>query len=429
MSAARFILCASFACAVAGCGPDEQLVACNIAERQCQEDVYYALLRLRGDGFDPLVDIPPILTVTREDYCRALDESQPDPAPAPEEPEAPEPEAPEPEPEPEEKPLVPWDFALHTLRLVTPTKTTGQAGGDDLCSVVAAFYASAQGSVTVIDNGPRPDETPEDRARRELAETSLLLHELVHALQDRELSGAQFDGTTDSKLTASALTEGEATFYQRIAEREMIDGDPAGFDWDTYYADWTGWGRATVGKNDSPYFGVRWFIYPLGAQYLTDAWLSGGNAAVRHAYAYPRQFMQQFVAGYGHPAKVLDPPLACPIATPSASYGLVGNDRFGALIVYGFLRRGGVPDADAWSLASAWNDDRIFVFFDAEAEVALMTWVIRFEREEDPLRVLKLFGIADPRLRIEARGRDLILSAVSDASVADWRGGLDCLAP
>jgi hypothetical protein len=413
---------AALGVAMLGCGPEEQLVACNIAERQCQEDVYFALVRMRGDGFDPLVEMPPILTVTREDYCNALEESRPDPAPEPETPDEEEPE------EPEEPPLVPWDFALHVLRLVTPTKTTGQAGSDDLCSVVAAFYASSTQSVTVIDNGPRPDETPEDKARRELSETSLLLHELVHALQNRELSGAQFDGTTDSNLTARALTEGEATFYQRIAEREMIDGDPAGYDWVTYYTDWIGWGRGNISKDSSPYFGVRWFIYPLGAQYLTDAWLSGGNAAVRHAYAYPRQFMQQFIAGYGHAAEVLDPPLACPIAVPPGGYSLVGNDRFGALLLYGFLRRAGVPDQEAWPLAAAWNDDRIFVYFDEAANVALMTWVIRFEHESDPERVLKLIGIADRRLRAEARGRDLIFTAASDEAVADqWAGGLDCI--
>ena len=56
----RIVIGAALGVAAFGCGPEDQLVACNIAERQCQEDVYYALLRLRGDGFDPNVEIPPI---------------------------------------------------------------------------------------------------------------------------------------------------------------------------------------------------------------------------------------------------------------------------------------------------------------------------------------------------------------------------------
>jgi hypothetical protein len=422
MSGRSHLIASALLAIVVGCGGEESLVACNIAERSCQEDVYYALLRLRGDGFDPVAQRPPIRTITKADYCRAQQASSPAVQP--------EPEPDDQEPEPEAPPLVPWDFALHVLGLVTPTKTTGQARGDSLCNAVAAFYATATRTVTVIDSGPRPDETPEQRAQRELGETSLLVHELVHALQDPELSGAQFDGTTDSNLTARTLTEGEATFYQRIAEREMIDGDPEGHNWQTYYASWLGGGRNDISMHKSPFFGVQWFIYPLGGQYLTDAWLGGGNAAVRRAYAHPRRFMQQFIAGYGHGAEVLDPPLSCPVAAPSSSYALIKSDRLGALVLYGFMRRAGMPDQDAWPLAAAWNDDRILVFFDQQAEIAAMTWVIRFEHQGDPERVLERIELMDPRLRAEARGRDLMFSAGSDEAVTHaWNGGLDCAPP
>jgi hypothetical protein len=423
MSARWPVASALLAVVITGCGGEERLVACDIATPSCQEDVYYALLRLRGDGFDPVAERPPIRTITKEEYCRAQNASKP----VPDEPER---EPDEPEPEPQDPPLVPWDFALHVLGLVKPTKTTGQARGDNLCDFVAAFYATKTRAVTVIDFGPRPGETAEQRAGRELTETALLLHELVHALQDPELSGEQFDGTYDSNLTARTLTEGEATFYQRIAQREMIDGDPEGHDWQTDYADWVGKIRSDITMHPSPFFGVQWFIYPLGGQYLTEAWLGGGNAAVRRAYAHPRRFTQQFIAGFGHRAEVLDPPLSCPVAAPSSSYALVKGDRFGALVFYGFMRRAGIPDQDAWPLAAAWNDDRILVFFDSRAEIAVMTWVIRLEHDADAERVLGLLKVVDPRLRSEARGRDLILSASSDeAATHGWDGGLDCALP
>lgn len=417
------LLAAVLMAVATGCGGEERLVACDIATRSCQEDVYYALLRLRGDGFDPVAQRPPIRTITKDEYCRAQSASRP----AVEEP-VPDPD--QPEPEPEEPPLVPWDFALHVLGLVTPTKTTGQARGDNLCNTVAAFYSTKTRAVTVIDFGPRPNETPEHREARELTETALLVHELVHALQDPELSDAQFDGTTDRNLTARALTEGEAVFYERIAKREMIDGDPEAHDWQAEYGNWLGDIRVKISDNDSPFFGVQWFIYPLGAQYLTDAWLGGGNAAVRRAYAHPRRYMQQFIAGYGHAAAVHDPPLSCPVAAPSSSYARVKSDRFGALVLYGFMRRAGMPDQDAWPLAASWNDDHMVVFFDPQAEVAAITWVIRFEHEGDPERVLELIQLPDERLRAHARGRDLIFSARSDEAPAEeWNGGLDCALP
>ena len=44
-----------------GChGRDLEL--CDIAQSDCQQDVYYADLRLRGDGYDPFGGIPPIRT-------------------------------------------------------------------------------------------------------------------------------------------------------------------------------------------------------------------------------------------------------------------------------------------------------------------------------------------------------------------------------
>jgi hypothetical protein len=89
-----------------------------------------------------------------------------------------------------------------------------------------------------------------------------------------------------------------------------------------------------------------------------------------------------------------------------------------------------MPDEDAWPLAAAWNDDRILVFSDEQAEVAAMTWAIRFEHEGDPERVLQGIELEDPRLRADASGRDLVLSAGSDpAAIADWDGGLGCVLP
>lgn len=406
----------SAAALAAGCGPDQQLEPCNIATETCQEDIYYALLRLRGDGYDALADVPPIKTITRDAYCDALFDSLPDePPPMDEE-----------EEEEEEPKVVPWDFALQVLGLVTKEQSSGQSSANDQCSTVAAYYASNERQVTVIDSGGQPGETDEKRAQREFNETALLAHELVHALQDRELSGASFDGTTDSNLTARALTEGEATFYQRLTEQEMLDSDATNIDWDGYYGGWVADSRWRLSGAKSPFHGVRWFIYPLGAHYLTDAWLDGGNAAVRHAYAHPRGFMAQFMAGYGNEAPVLEPALDCAIQGPSATYKRVGLDRFGALHVYAFLQRAQVPDDEAWALASHWGDDRIHVFFDEAAQIALVSWAMRFGSEAEAERAHELL-VLDPLARAELRGRDVVVTAGNDEEVAaEWNGAMDC---
>ncbi|HEX7597952.1 MAG TPA: hypothetical protein VF518_07035, partial [Polyangia bacterium] len=45
---------------------------CDIAEASCQEDIYLADLRLRGDGFDPFAGIPPIRTIDEDQFRKEL---------------------------------------------------------------------------------------------------------------------------------------------------------------------------------------------------------------------------------------------------------------------------------------------------------------------------------------------------------------------
>jgi hypothetical protein len=398
------------------CGPPKQLEPCNIATESCQEDVYYALVRLRGDGYDPLADIPPISTLTVDQYRRQLEGSQTDPPPAddddggvPDEPNEPD--------EPDEPKVEPWDTALQLLGLVLPAVSSGQASIDNQVTHVAAFYASDTRSVTVIDRGNERDDK---------ADTILLLHELVHALQDRELSADLTDGTTDGILAARALTEGEATFYEHLGRAEIEDISPFPLDWDGFYTRWLGGGRNNLPNERSPFYGVRWFIYPLGAHYLTDAWLAAGNAGVRHAYAEPRRYMAQFMAGYGASSGARTSRVRCDIKPPNTAYVRRGYDRFGALQVYAFLTGASVPDGEGWPLAFGWVDDLIAVYFEPEDEIVLLTWRIRFADEDAAARALELVQL-NPAVRGQVRGRDLVLIGGNDEDVAaDFRGALDC---
>ena len=400
----------------AGCDTGEHLEPCNIATETCQEDIYYALVRLRGDGFDPLAGLPPIDTIPVETYRAQLQAA----ADAREAAQAMHPPPEEPD-EDEPKPVVPWDFALQVLGLVTPTTSSGQASVDNQVANVAAFYSSATRSVTVIDRG---------QARDDFFDTGLLLHELTHALQDRELSGAFSDGTTDGDLASRALTEGEATFYQHLSHVEMRGESPEDIDWHLGYTQNLQGGRGGLPEDRSPYYGVRWFIYPLGARFLSDAWERGGNAGVRHAYATQPRHIAQFMTPHDEAdadlRSVLDPALLCDVQTPGEGWERPGLDRFGALIVYSFFVGAEIPDDEAWPLASGWDDDLIYVFFEPEDELVLVTWRIRLADEAAAQRAVELM-VLDPRVHATAEGRDVVLIAGNDEdTTADWDGALDC---
>lgn len=407
------------ATALGACGPAQELEPCNIASERCQEDIYYALVRLRGDGYDPLADIPPIETIPLETYRAQLQAAADarEAAEAMNPREEPDPDAP--------KPVVPIDFALQVLGLVTPKTSSGQASVDSQVATVAAFYASATRTVTVIDRGLDRDD---------FFDTSLLLHELTHALQDRELSGAFDDGTTDGSLASRALTEGEATFYQHLSQLEMAGQSPDGIDWHLGYTQNLQGGRTHVTRPEiekrSPYYDVRWFIYPLGARFLSDAWERGGNAGVRHAYATQPRHIAQYMTPHDEPhvgvRSVLDPALACDVRPPGEGWQRPAFDRFGALIVYAFLAGAKVPDEEAWPLASGWDDDLIYVFFEPDDETVLVSWRIRLADEDAAQRAMELM-VLDPRVRASAEGRDLVLIAGNDEAVtAAWDGALVC---
>jgi hypothetical protein len=409
--------------ALLGCGPERELEPCNIATESCQEDIYYALVRMRGDGFDPFAGVPPINTVPLETYRMQLQAAaearqraamqEPCMLPDPDEP----------------VPVVPWDFALQVLGLVEPSKPSCQASVENQVSNVAAYYSPATRSVTVIDRGFERDD---------FFDTGLLLHELTHALQDRELSGDFIDDTTDGTLAARALTEGEATFYQHLSHFEMDGAAPERFDWHHGYTNNLLGGRVFLtGVNNkgepnekSPFYGVRWFIYPLGARFLSDAWERGGNAGMRHAYATQPRHIGQFMTPYDEESEgvraVLDPALSCPVEPPGEGWERPGFDRFGALLVYALFTGAKVSDEVAWPIASGWDDDLIYVFFEPEDEIVLVSWRIRLADDEAAKTVAEQM-VVDERVRVSVEGRDLVLIAGNDEEVtADWQGTLVC---
>ena len=145
---ARLACGLALACTLAlgACAEGGTLQPCNITQRACQEDIYYAVLRLRGDGWDPFAGLPPIRTISVEQYRaeleRGRDEATPVPAPAP-----------------DAKPKAdPWSTALQLLGLVTPATSVAEASVDSQVDNVAAFYAPSVRKVTVIDRGGQRDD-------------------------------------------------------------------------------------------------------------------------------------------------------------------------------------------------------------------------------------------------------------------------------
>lgn len=396
----RALLLALVSALCAACGQQQELSACDITTERCQEDVFYAVLRLRGDGFDAFDGVPPIRNVTLAEYRaqlardaeRAGDKSGGD-----------------------DKAKNPWDLALSLLGLIAPSTSTKTAAVNDAVLNVAAYYSPSLRQVTVIDRGG----TRSDRGA-----TTLLAHELVHAFQDNEF-GDFPPLSTDGTFAVRALVEGEATLYEHLVGAE-IDGETAeDLDWKSYYQGWVLGLRDSLPQQDSTYFAVNWFIYPLGAGMLTRAWLDGGNAAVRHALGdYPTRTLDLVAAHEGtSDASSL---LRCAVQSPGGRFERVAFDRFGALQLYAFLAAAEVPEADAWEAATRWRDDLLFVYFDAQDETAIVHWRLRMSSKATAETLDE--AIPDTQERVlEVVGKDLLVRASNDPELLQsWAGVANC---
>jgi hypothetical protein len=401
---------------LAACKPTEKLEACNVADADCQQSIYYALLRMRGDGYDPFLGVPPIRTLTVEEYEAELR----GPTPAPTTPsttpstdedagveDAPEP-APEAPLEPELPRIDPRDVALRLLRLVQPSTSTGEARVQDRINHVAAFYSSATRSVTVIDRGG---------LRNDRADTILLLHELVHAVQDDEIAG--WDGASiDGDFAARAMVEGEAVLYENLGSLELDGLSVEEADWKSYYGNWVGRRRNSMRSAKSPYYSTGWFVYPLGGELLTQAYLRGGNAAVRNVQTqWPRQSVA-FMAKHAQLAAPAAASIGCKASAPGAGFRTITRDRFGALQAYGFLTVNGIDETRAWAHTLGLVDDELALFFDGEARAVAVSWRLRFPTAQAASQVaIEMLG--SQGFVVQARGQDVVVRGTSPPEMLD----------
>jgi hypothetical protein len=390
---------------VAGCGRVAELEACNIAKRPCQEDIYYAVMRLRGDGFDPFQGVPPIRTITLAAYKKELLAQDAMARPTMD----------------ATRKVDPWSVALQLLGLVTPSTSVAQASIDDRVKNVAAFYSSGTRDVTVIDRGDKHDDA---------SDTTLLAHELVHAFQNSENSAGAASQTTDGSFADQAMIEGEAVLYEHLAGAELQHLAAEQVDWERYYGDWAYSLRTDMAKQKSPFYAVTWFIYPFGADLLTRAWLRGGNAAVRSlGTVYPRH-ASDFMASLVHAKTGKAPTIACQVDAPSKTFTLAGLDRFGAMQLYAFLGVAGLDDGAAWTRALRWRDDALWLYFDEKAEQVALSWRIRMAdpaSAEAIVAATTASSAALPMLKVSLDGDDVLLVASDNADLLDsWTGAQAC---
>lgn len=66
--------------AVSSLGCQRGLATCDITQSACQQDIYFHVLSLRGDGYDPYGGLPPVQVISENAFRQQLEQEQADAA-------------------------------------------------------------------------------------------------------------------------------------------------------------------------------------------------------------------------------------------------------------------------------------------------------------------------------------------------------------
>lgn len=396
---------------VCSAGCQRSLATCDITQSACQQDIYFHVLSLRGDGYDPYGGLPPVKVISEDAYRQQLEQDQADSAKA----------GPN-----------PWDEALALLHFNPPTTppttspgsqpdggTASDAGSstsaiDDQVTHVYAFYDPTAKNVTVIDHSGHTGNTDPTIPMISLA------HELVHSLQNRELDLTRNDfHTSDEYFSYDTIVEGDARFYEYLFENDLkhlgysqsnVDSMPdqeLRYEYDNI--DQLGW----------PLFAARALIYGLGAKYEATAYRGGGNAAVRHAYAKAPGRMVGFLVGPDGHAPAVGSGQVCRASRVQSLPAPTNPDQFGALLLYTFLRGWGVDHSVAFPTAQAWTGDYMGVQANADVSVVAVAWRIELSIPP-PAQVVQALT-ATKELAVTPAGNSLEITVSNAATPMLWQ--------
>ena len=392
------VLCGLSALASQTACSQREIRTCDITQRACQESIYYRVLNLRNDGYDPFGSVPPV-TVISEDEFRAMLEQEEAAAQARQGPD-------------------PWDKALELFHFVSASPDGGSSSIDDEVAHIYAFYDPETKAVTVISHPNQTGQYEREEAMLTLA------HELVHSLQDRELNINREDfHTSDEYLAFQAVIEGDARFYENLFLEDLrrmlgMDAkdplDSPDDELDYVYANFDDVG--------SPLFAARYLLYPLGAKYEAAAYRSGGNAAVRHAYAKAPIRTVGYLASRDGPFPRVGSGDVCPapsVAELPTDGANSGADQVGAVFFYCFLRGWGVDHDTAFASAQAWTGDYLRVQSSADVSLTATAWRVELSADLSPSIAATLSSTGE--LSVTAGNRSLEVTATDSPAPLTWR--------
>jgi len=278
-------------------------------------------------------------------------------------------------------------------------------------SQIAAYYSSSNDMITVID-----------RDYEEVIAQRILAHEFAHAVQQRQFGFVGVYSGVDSEdaaLGARSVIEGDAMHTEFSWVYEMLGYTPDEIDWAAIHDDRQASLKEIVEDPEVALIDTASsFPYAYGFEFMTELAISIGFRGREIAFETPPSTAFEVMSGPGAPPLAFDFP---EMAHPSPVEGHIEQveNRYGAWYVYGFLRRAGASEDEAWMTALSWRGDELAIFDDGSEVVAV--WRVRFDEAASTVRDLVNANAAERSQTAVLYEEDVfVLAAESNESLLAW---------
>jgi hypothetical protein len=336
--------------------PEHDLSACDTRNTECQAK----LLSLAGCLYavDELPRVP-IRVVSEETLLEELDAGA--------------------QIDPEAEAVLPFaERALVQLKLAQPGDLMG-GGNASLVERIDGVYMDAEQGISVVDRGAPKNDADAN---------ALLLHELLHAVQDAEYGLDEwregFPGTEDAQLALRAVTEGQATFYQFRALLAMTGRDVDRIDWERSLDNFESDVLSEAYSDPSPYLAsIVTFPYAYGARLAYRSWLAYGPRFHARQFAEPPLSTYRIVGDIEATTENFgELTFEEPIGAESSEHELVQSTALGAFLSELHLRSSGITAESAHVLAGQWRGDRLFLYSGPDGQAAWL-WEVTLASAAD----------------------------------------------
>lgn len=352
-------LAVTLACAwLLGC--EEQcpkVSVCDLREHGCQRTTMKAVACLRGGSGDE--DLPPVSVISEQDLIERVSSYDDE------------------DPQARAEALARyalWNRGLALFQLGPAEYDVADVIADSAAETAAAYFPE-DGDIVIIDRGePLADE----------GAIEVFAHEIVHALQDRELDLTSYgqDATTsfDSDLAIEALIEGEAVHYQILAAVELAGRTPGELDWEGLYGDFRTDTLLDAEADEAPVAlaGIR-FPYAFGGAFVTQRWLARGRVGIDALFEDPPRTTSEVM--FGSSAQLLEDARDAlhDRAVPELPAAFVEQEAtaLGSWIARIYAARAGVAESLRLEPARELGADAFSVHYDEASDSVLAAWRAR----------------------------------------------------